>query len=73
MDFYPQPGDPEYVATNHVCLAVSADGVHCWEKPDLGLVEFRGSKRNNILPPDNTVCSLYDLSEDTRESTIGPT
>ena len=32
-----------------VCLAVSDDGVH-WERPDLGLVEFRGSKRNNILP-----------------------
>ena len=31
------------------CLAVSEDGVH-WERPDLGLVEFDGSKRNNILP-----------------------
>jgi hypothetical protein len=31
-----------------VCLATSTDGVH-WDKPDLGLVEFAGSKDNNIL------------------------
>ncbi|MBM4050420.1 MAG: hypothetical protein FJ279_35445 [Planctomycetes bacterium] len=29
-------------------LAESADGM-CWEKPDLGLVAFGGSKRNNIV------------------------
>ena len=29
------------------CYAESRDGVH-WEKPDLGLVEFKGSKKNNI-------------------------
>jgi hypothetical protein len=32
------------------CLATSEDGIH-WERPDLGLVEFQGSKHNNILPP----------------------
>ena len=32
-----------------VCYAVSTDGVN-WEKPELGLVEFNGSKRNNVLP-----------------------
>jgi len=31
-----------------VCYAVSKDGIH-WEKPELGLVEFGGNKRNNIL------------------------
>lgn len=31
------------------CLAESADGVH-WQRPDLGLVRFRGSPRNNIAP-----------------------
>ncbi len=31
-----------------VCYAESKDGVH-WTKPDLGLVEFNGSKKNNIL------------------------
>lgn len=34
-------------------LAVSKDGVH-WEKPNLGMVEFDGSKENNLFPtPDN--------------------
>ena len=28
--------------------AVSKDGLH-WEKPELGLVEFEGSRRNNIV------------------------
>ena len=31
-----------------VCYAESGDGIH-WTKPDLGLVEFNGSKRNNIV------------------------
>lgn len=30
-----------------MCYAESRDGVH-WTKPELGLVEFNGSKRNNI-------------------------
>ena len=30
-----------------MCYAESADGVH-WTKPELGLVEFNGSRRNNI-------------------------
>lgn len=31
-----------------VCYAESKDGIH-WIKPDLGLVEDRGSKKNNII------------------------
>ena len=31
-----------------MCYAVSQDGLH-WEKPNLGLVEYNGSKENNIL------------------------
>lgn len=31
-----------------VCYAVSRDGLR-WEKPDLGLVEFNGSKSNNLV------------------------
>jgi hypothetical protein len=31
-----------------LCYARSRDGLH-WEKPDLGLVAFRGSTRNNIV------------------------
>jgi len=31
------------------CYAISKDGIH-WKKPSLGLVEYHGSKDNNILP-----------------------
>lgn len=31
-----------------LCYACSKDGVH-WEKPELGMVEFEGSRKNNIL------------------------
>jgi hypothetical protein len=32
----------------NVCLATSTDGVH-WERPSLGLIEYAGSKDNNIV------------------------
>ena len=32
----------------YACYAESKDGIH-WTKPDLGLVEFKGSKHNNIV------------------------
>ena len=38
-----QYGEPEFV-----CYAQSTDGVN-WEKPELGLFEFMGSKKNNIV------------------------
>jgi hypothetical protein len=31
-----------------ICYAVSKDGI-TWEKPELGLVEFKGSQQNNLL------------------------
>ena len=31
-----------------ICYAVSKDGI-AWEKPDLGLVELKGSKHNNLV------------------------
>jgi len=31
-----------------LCYAESKDGIH-WVKPDLGLIEFQGSKHNNIV------------------------
>ncbi len=31
-----------------VCYATSTDGIH-WKRPNLGLVEFHGSKDNNII------------------------
>ncbi|MEE3372302.1 MAG: hypothetical protein VX346_23405 [Planctomycetota bacterium] len=33
---------------NVTCYAESQDGIH-WTRPDLGIVEFRGSKKNNIV------------------------
>jgi len=35
-------------ASQFCCCAESADGMH-WERPDLGLFAFRGSKANNIV------------------------
>jgi hypothetical protein len=37
-----------WVTSAFLCYAESKDGIH-WEKPSLGLVEFEGSKDNNIL------------------------
>ena len=47
-----------------ICYATSKDGVN-WEKPELGLVEFNGSKKNNIVDfpvPElwSTCAVLYD-------------
>ena len=36
------------------CYAESKDGIH-WEKPDLGIVEWQGSRRNNILFPPGDI------------------
>ncbi|MBQ8884898.1 MAG: hypothetical protein IJY62_00770 [Clostridia bacterium] len=35
------------------CYATSKDGIH-WEKPNLGLCEYNGSKNNNIIRIDST-------------------
>ncbi len=40
------------------CLATSEDGIH-WERPELGLVEFKGSTRNNLLPPQSSMPELF--------------
>ena len=70
-------GDGEIIVTGEAdaaevkCLAVSEDGVH-WERPNLGLVEFAGSKNNNLLPrthmlpygPDMTTYFFKDTNEE---------
>ena len=38
----------QYGAQFRPCYATSKDGIN-WDKPDLGLVEFEGSKHNNIV------------------------
>ncbi|OGV71040.1 MAG: hypothetical protein A3K19_03055 [Lentisphaerae bacterium RIFOXYB12_FULL_65_16] len=42
------PAHPEYT-----CYAESPDGIH-WTRPELGQVEFNGSRQNNILAVDTT-------------------
>ena len=43
--------------------ATSSDGIR-WEKPVLGLQEFKGSKQNNLLPPPVTSYTIfYDATE----------
>jgi len=43
-----QVRDRVHVHPEFVCYAESRDGIH-WKRPNLGLVEFKGSKRNNII------------------------
>jgi hypothetical protein len=38
------------IAQEYIAYAESSDGVH-WQKPELGLIDFRGSKANNLLTP----------------------
>ena len=40
------------------CYAESKDGIH-WEKPELGLHEFEGSKANNIVIPAGNLYGLH--------------
>lgn len=35
--------------TMRECYATSTDGVH-WERPNLGLIDYQGSRDNNIIP-----------------------
>ncbi len=39
--------EPDY-ETRYLCLALSTDGVH-WTKPELGLIDYHGSRDNNIV------------------------
>ncbi len=49
-----KPGDRGARFDRQLCYAESTDGVH-WEKPELGLIRFGRSKRNNIVsPPSGT-------------------
>lgn len=55
-----QPGSDRAASVGNwrpMCYAESTDGVQ-WTKPDLGLVEFRGSAHNNICLIESEVPSL---------------
>lgn len=57
FEIYPEDLDrPTYT-----CLATSRDGIK-WEKPELGLVEFHGSKANNILRTGDDARLTYEQS-----------
>jgi hypothetical protein len=45
-----------------MCYAESEDGVH-WTKPELGLVEFNGSTKNNICLIESEVYSLSRVND----------
>jgi hypothetical protein len=40
--------------------AESRDGIH-WTKPELGLVEYRGNRRNNLLPIERAPLGMINL------------
>ena len=40
--------ETDKISWDTLCLAESTDGIH-WTRPDLGIVEFRGSKENNLI------------------------
>jgi hypothetical protein len=45
---YYVPTCPKATPPFRLALATSGDGIH-WERPELGLVEFNGSRKNNIV------------------------
>lgn len=50
------------------CVAESSDGIH-WERPNIGLYEFNGSKRNNIVwtgRESHNFAPFVDENPDTR-------
>jgi len=49
IDKNPETGEMEHSTTDvKIAVLESADGI-CWERPKLGLIEFEGSKDNNLL------------------------
>ncbi|MCD6221155.1 hypothetical protein J7K25_03230 [bacterium] len=41
-----------------LCYAISKDGIN-WEKPNLGIFEYEGSKRNNIVFAARLGCTVF--------------
>lgn len=50
------------VQSYFVLYATSDDGLR-WEKPELGLWEFRGSKQNNVIGTQHNPCVIVDEGE----------
>ena len=54
LAFNPTSHPDDHLLPSANCYAESADGIS-WTKPELGLVELRGSKRNNAILPGRPV------------------
>lgn len=62
------PAKPDERRDSVVCYAESRDGIH-WTKPELGLFEFNGSKKNNIVwavPKLDNFTPFKDANPDAR-------
>lgn len=57
-------------ADQYPAYAESADGIH-WERPDLGLVEFDGSRHNNLLLDLPGIANLCVLRDDNPDAATG--
>ena len=55
--WYMGSGRRDGYRSHRICYAVSRDGLH-WEKPALGLVEYNGSTRNNLVSLRGGACDL---------------
>lgn len=53
--------DPRHPGKLQIAYAESADGLH-WHKPDLGFVEYAGSRKNNIILNDVHGGYAHDFS-----------
>lgn len=62
----PQWGEDK-VLTESTCYAVSGDGIH-WVRPQLGLVELKGSKENNAIFPTSGFSPFVDPRPEVPES-----
>ena len=54
LQYVVRDGANTHAHERFLCYAESTDGVH-WERPDLGLVEFDGATRNNIVADSQSV------------------
>ena len=65
------PASPPPIVSSFFCYAESEDGVH-WKRPELGLVEFQGSKQNNILWSHADSARLWDVPDTVLTGTDDP-
>jgi len=56
---------PENRKNRHTCLALSDDGI-VWTKPDLGVHEYKGSSKNNIVIMDSGSSHVFCNPDDPR-------